>query len=165
MTQNKVPFHCQLIANKLEITRLTAGGLCSRMLLPRRRSLHSSVRRLVRFLAISVLLYPTIVFAETDTFTCLYTKTADESGLREAEDDFVLRFLIDDQTGKAYLVGNAGSSEVEVITGGGFLSFIEITGVGNIMTTTIVSNGKSVHSRNSVILGDLLASQYYGTCK
>jgi hypothetical protein len=32
------------------------------------------------------------------------------------------------------------------------------------MRTVIISEGDSVHSRNGVILGELIAAQYYGVC-
>jgi hypothetical protein len=45
------------------------------------------------------------------------------------------------------------------------ITFIEITGGGNVMTTTIDQKMVSAHSRNTVVLGgDLLPSQYYGKC-
>ena len=107
------------------------------------------------------------VLAEDSTtnFTCSYTKYATKDGLKAAEADFVLRFLIDGKLNKAYLIGNAGSSEVKVVSGDRSVSFIEITGVGNVVTTTFDETGTSVHSRNSVIDGDLIASQYYGLCE
>ena len=43
--------------------------------------------------------------------------------------------------------------------------FIEFTGSGNVVTTTITEKGVSVHSRNSVVFGKLIPSQYYRTCK
>jgi hypothetical protein len=33
------------------------------------------------------------------------------------------------------------------------------------MLTTILFSGQSVHSRNSVIMGEFIASQYYGICE
>ena len=104
-------------------------------------------------------------WAEPTSFKCAYSNFADEEGLHPVEGKFVLTFLIDDETSKAYLIGNNGSSEVQVvsITPGGF-SLVEITAVGNVMTTTIAESGRSVHSRNSVLYGELIPSQYYGEC-
>jgi len=34
---------------------------------------------------------------------------------------------------------------------------------GRVLTTTIDSSGKSVHSRNIIVEGEILPSQYYGT--
>ncbi len=48
--------------------------------------------------------------------------------------------------------------------GEGRIAFLEVTATGNLMTTTIDSNGVSAHSRHTVAMGELLASQFYGTC-
>jgi len=63
------------------------------------------------------------------------------------------------------MLGNQGSTKVEMVRGLDGLSFIEITSAGNVMTTAITSGLKSVHGRNSNFFGDLIAQQYYGTCK
>ena len=44
------------------------------------------------------------------------------------------------------------------------VNVLEITDSGNAMLTTILFSGQSVHSRNSVIMDEFIASQYYGTC-
>lgn len=62
------------------------------------------------------------------------------------------------------MLGNLGSVEVLEVKSDGQISFIQQTDTGNIMTTTITSDMKSVHSRNSVMLGKLIPSQYYGEC-
>ena len=71
---------------------------------------------------------------------------------------------------KGIMIGNNGSSDVQIIPifkdeefrG---LTFLEITQVGNISTTKIDGKGNSVHSRNIVLSGGLVPTQYYGTCK
>ena len=104
-------------------------------------------------------------WAETTTYVCNYSSYVNEEGLHSVEEGkFVLTFLIDLETGKAYMLGNVGSTEVRMLTSSGGLSFIEITSVGNVMTTAIDTKGKSVHSRNSVMFGDLIPTQYYGKC-
>lgn len=75
-----------------------------------------------------------------------------------------LRFVSDPTTEKAYLIGSNGSSEVHTIKNVSGVSFVEITGTGNVMTTTIKSSGEAVLSRNAIILGDLIPTQYYGKC-
>ena len=52
-----------------------------------------------------------------------------------------------------------------MIKGVGVVSFVEITGAGNVVTTTVTEKGVCVHSHNSVIFGKLVPSQYYGSCK
>jgi hypothetical protein len=76
----------------------------------------------------------------------------------------VLTYIVDKEADKSYLLGNNGSSEVYRFDSDDQLSFLEVTGTLNIMSTTIDSNMDSVHSRNSVILGKLIPSQYYGKC-
>lgn len=63
------------------------------------------------------------------------------------------------------MVGNQGSAEVKMLISELGFTFIEITGAGNVITTTIDSAGDSVHSRNTVIGGKLVPTQYYGNCK
>ena len=115
--------------------------------------------------ALVLLALPPLLFAETSTYYCDYPSYSDQEGNHPVKTEFVLTFLIDLDAGKAYMVGNNGSEEVNVLAGDDYVSFIEVTATGNVMTTAITSDGTSVHSRNSIILGDLIPSQYYGTCE
>jgi uncharacterized protein YuzE len=74
-----------------------------------------------------------------------------------------MKFLIDPRTSKAYVIGSQGANEVQMIRNVGAFTLIEITKTGNVMTTTI-TNKSAVHSRNSVFSGELLASQFLGSC-
>jgi hypothetical protein len=103
-------------------------------------------------------------FAETSTFVCNYPKYSDDEGLHSVKDKFVLTFIVDSDKGNAYMVGNQGSTEVKMLLSELGFTFIEITGVGNVMTTTIDSTNGAVHSRNTVIAGKLIPTQYYGKC-
>ena len=105
--------------------------------------------------------------ADTTTYVCDYKTFSDnEDGLQEVDSPFVLIFVVDNENGKAAIVGNSWSEEVTIIANdGGGLTFVEITVSGNVMTTTCDSSGKSVHSRNSVLLGELIPSQFYGRCE
>ncbi len=105
--------------------------------------------------------------ADTTTFVCDYkTFSDDEDGLQKVDRPFVLTFIVDNENGKGYVVGNSGWEEVTIIANdGGGLTFVEVTDSGNVMTTTVDSSGKSVHSRNSVLLGELIPSQFYGRCE
>ena len=114
---------------------------------------------------ILVVCFPSIASGSPKTIVCDYSKYASPDGLVKVEKKFQLNFIIDSKTDKTYLLGNAGTEEVSMISGEYGMTFVEITGVGNVMTTTVLPNGESVHSRNSVILGDLIPSQYYGTCQ
>ena len=73
-------------------------------------------------------------------------------------------FIVDSTTGKSYLLGNAGASEVKIFESEDRIAFLEVTGTGNIMSTAIDSKLNSVHSRNTVMFGELMPSQYYGKC-
>ena len=116
------------------------------------------------FVALAFLVFPPFAHAETTTFVCDYATWSDQDGNHPVKTEFVLTFLIDSDTGKAYMIGNMGAEEVKIFSGDGYISFIEITATGNIMTTAIASDGTSVHSRNSIMFGEIIASQYYGTC-
>lgn len=107
---------------------------------------------------------PILALAETTTFVCDYKTWSDEDGNHPVKSEFVLTFLIDGDSGKAFMIGNNGSEEVQVFGGDDSISFVEITATKNIMTTAIANDGSSVHSRNSVMFGDVVASQYYGNC-
>jgi hypothetical protein len=103
------------------------------------------------------------VFA-TQTYICDFTNYSDQKGNKK--EDFQLTFVIDNEADKAYQIGNIGSDPVIHINKGHGMSFIEITGMGNVMTTTIDTKMKAVHSRNTVgVSGELIPSQYYGHCE
>ncbi len=111
-----------------------------------------------------LLLFPANALAETTTYFCNYTSWSDQEGNHKTE-EFLLTFIVDKRAGKSYFLGNNGSTEVELIQSGDQLAFIEVTASGNIMTTAIDSKLDSVHSRNSVVFGEISPSQYYGKCE
>lgn len=100
----------------------------------------------------------------TTSYTCKFTLEATPNGLSKQAKPFELRFVVDTSTKKAYLIGNAGSSEVEIIPNIDGISFVEITGSGNVMVTAITRSGEAVHSRNGIMFKELVPSQYYGSC-
>lgn len=76
----------------------------------------------------------------------------------------------------ARLIGNIGSSDVEVIDGDLAVNFVEVTSVGGLAVTTVfkgasegsplLMNFRAVSSRHIArTLGGETASQHYGTCK
>jgi hypothetical protein len=80
-------------------------------------------------------------------------------------EDFKLVFTVDTSKETAKTVGSKGSFDVEMLhspTGG--MTFVEMIDGGKVLTTTIDPSGKSVHSRNIIVEGEILPSQYYGTC-
>ena len=119
----------------------------------------------MKLLAIILMLIPSVAFGETITYICDYSSYSDVEGNHKVKEKFVLNFIVDSKTEKGYLLGNQGSSEVTVLQTEDKISFLEVTGTGNLMTTAIDSKSNSVHSRNTVILGDLMPSQYYGKCQ
>jgi len=118
----------------------------------------------MRILPALLLLLPFSVNAETINYSCNYTSYSNIEGNHKVTEKFELNFIIDRATGKSYLLGNAGSSEVKALEAKDRVAFLEITATGNIMSTAIDSKLNSVHSRNTVMYGELLASQYYGKC-
>ena len=120
----------------------------------------------MRKLIAMLLLLPFAALADTTTFVCDYKTSSDpEDGLQKVTNPFILTFVIDNENDKAYMVGNNGSEEVTIIPNSDGLTFIGITETGNVMATTIVKSGATVHSRNSVMFGDLIPSQFYGQCE
>ena len=114
--------------------------------------------------AITALLAPVAAHAATTSYTCKFTLEATPKGIAKQATPFELRFVVDTGAKKAYLMGNAGSSEVEIIPNTDGISFAEITRSGNVMVTTITKSGEAVHSRNGIMFKELVPSQFYGNC-
>jgi len=107
-----------------------------------------------------------VASAAPNSLVCTYDTYSNETGNHKAEDGFILKFIVDTESGKAFMAGNQDIVEVSPVPGPEkSMNFIEITPGGNVMTTVVTSNGKSVHSRNTVLFGDLLPTQYYGHCE
>jgi hypothetical protein len=120
--------------------------------------------RLIVVLVFIFLAAPGLAIAETTNFACSFDRMATPGGIEK--ELFNLNFILDNSSHKAYVIGNNGSSEVEVVKNlEGGLSFIERTTSGNIMVTAIhFKTGEAVHSRNSVFIDKIVPSQYYGNC-
>jgi len=119
----------------------------------------------MKLIATLLLLLPVMAYADTTTYSCNYTTYSDREGSHKVKKKFELNFIVDKAAGKSYLLGNNGSSEVKLLESGDQLAFLEVTATGNLMTTAIDSKHNSVHSRNSVMFGEMLPSQYYGKCE
>ncbi|HDM8173094.1 TPA: hypothetical protein P0E27_000272 [Vibrio harveyi] len=118
-----------------------------------------------RLLFIACCFVSSSAIASTSTLECIYKKYADPEGVHVTKSDFILRYLIDPDADKVYAMGNNGSNEVVKVSGSEHVSFLEVTGAGNVMVTTITNTMNTVHSRNTVGFGgDLIPSQYYGKC-
>lgn len=102
--------------------------------------------------------------AATASYTCSFAVEASPKGLAKQSKPFELRFVVDTTAEKAYLLGNTGASEVEVIPNTDGVSFVEVTRSGNVMVTAITAGGEAVHSRNGIMFKELVPSQFYGKC-
>jgi hypothetical protein len=96
---------------------------------------------------------------ETLRWNCSYSRMATPSGV--ANEKFALEFALDTVTGKAVIIGNAGMSDVDAVSGNQGLTLQEKLGSGAVQTTTIAKDGSSVHSRHT----KLTPSQYYCSCR
>lgn len=77
---------------------------------------------------------------------------------------------IDRRAGTARLIGNAGASDLGVVTGARAMHFVELTAGGSMNVTTVfpgeTAKGlRAVHSRHVALLGGPLPSQHYGFCR
>jgi hypothetical protein len=104
------------------------------------------------------------VNAEVLSYYCSYPNYSDEEGLSKSN-EFNIEFKYDTVTEDAFMVGNNGLSKVVGIKKSEGITFLELLSTGAVQTTTIASNDKSVHSRHTLLWGDLMPSQYYGRCK
>ena len=104
------------------------------------------------------------VNAETTNLRCIYKSYSNMQG--NHKDSLELNFIIDNEAQESYLLGNNGSAKVVKINGAEGITFIEVTGAGNVMMTAITSESlDSVHSRHSILMGKMIPSQYYGRCE
>lgn len=113
---------------------------------------------------VTAALFPAVAYGATTSYTCKFSVEATPKGLSKQASPFELRFVVDASTRKAYLMANAGSSEVEVVPNTDGISFVEITTSGNVMVTAVTNSGEAVHSRNGIMFKELLPSQFYGKC-
>jgi tetratricopeptide (TPR) repeat protein len=98
-------------------------------------------------------------------YDCHYTKFHSPASNRiQDAKNLAIEFSVDTITNRAVSMGNKGLSDVTFITGTYGITFHEELTTGTVQTTTITKDGDSVHSRHSMISGDLVPSQYYGAC-
>jgi hypothetical protein len=101
--------------------------------------------------------------AKTSKWNCLFKLRAAAEGL--FRDDFRMEFSYDDVTGKAVMIGNQGLADVEIHMGPSGVTFSEKLTGGVVQTTTVANDGRSVHSRHTIIGREMVPSQYYGQCR
>lgn len=73
-------------------------------------------------------------------------------------------FKVDTIEEFAVMEGNAGMSPLDYHIGDTAFSLMEKVRSGTVQTTTITRDGDAVHSRNTVISGKVMPSQYVGKC-
>ena len=112
---------------------------------------------------IALLSAPSLCIGAPMDFSCKFGIEASPKGLKSSS--FEMSYILDQDAGKAYVTGNAGSSEVQYVPNKYGITFIETTESGNVMVTAIALKSKeAVHSRNGLIGGKLVPTQYYGEC-
>lgn len=118
----------------------------------------------MRFITLFVLFFgfSAQAFAEVVTYACEFDYRIDEDG--KAPEHMRLIFTIDTITQRGFMQGNLGISDVEIFVGDEAFSFTEKIASGSIQTTTITRDGLAVHSRNTVMLGEIVAVQHFGIC-
>ena len=104
-----------------------------------------------------------MVNAEVITYECSFGRYVGPNG--GGTEDFGFTIQLDSVTKDAYIVGSSGLAKLAHIPAAFGRSFIEFSDTGNVLVTTIAEDGKAVHSRNTILLGDLIPSQYYGDCE
>jgi tRNA A37 threonylcarbamoyladenosine modification protein TsaB len=109
------------------------------------------------------------------TFNGGYSASS-KNGKYNAEEDKNFNDLIFDsinlKKGEARVIGNQGAGDIAVIVTGTGITFIEQTTFGNLAFTTVFHERPKgfedfavIHSRHMDIIGVIMPSQYYGTCK
>src|SRR5262249_40051129 len=99
---------------------------------------------------------PNSALAEVKQLDCVYQKFHTDADTRlQNVKDFKLQFTIDTVTNKAFVVGNEGAEEVTLVTGSDGMTFLEFLPTGAVQTTTVAHNGSSVHSRHSLLIGEI----------
>jgi hypothetical protein len=111
--------------------------------------------------------------AGTITYECVYAESVSPEG-RRSESNFNMKFIHDTISRQTVLVGNMGTSPIEIVSGAFGVTFIEKLVTGAVQTTTVDKAGNTVHSRNTMMSDGLdkyglkepgvFPSQYYGKC-
>ena len=114
-------------------------------------------------LATGLALWASSATAAVQTWTCDFVDRVSE-GKTEPE-PMRLIFKIDTTSQRAFMEGNAGIIEVGLHVGDAAFSLVEFAGSGAVQSTTITREGFAVHSRNTVILGEIVAAQHFGACR
>lgn len=105
-----------------------------------------------------------VAHAEQTTIVCEYDKFASVQKVDQVVELLQLTFVVDLDVSSAKILRKNSENEVQLYPSGGGFTFVEVTEDENILSTTVDVKGRSVHSRNTIIAGDLVPSQFYGSC-
>jgi len=103
-------------------------------------------------------------YATLTTITCDYDRYASIQKVEQTIEVMQLVFTVDTESSKAQIIRKSGMTDIDLYPTGGGFTFIEVNERGNVLTTTVDINGKSAHSRNTIIDSELVPSQFYGSC-
>jgi len=121
----------------------------------------------ILMLSVLIALTPIHGLCASVTYTCRYQTYADDKGVHNAEDNLKLVFIVDSVKETAKIGGSDGRSDVNVdmlYSPSGGMAFIEKKSGVDVLTTSIDKHGRSVHSRNVIVDGQVSPTQYYGRC-
>ena len=108
---------------------------------------------------------PAAAESSVTRFVCVFDRhVTPDLGIVVSSENPVKLELVVDATGHAFAVGR-NVYPVRVHTGDKGVTFLEELITGVVQSTTVQLDGRAVHSRHTIILGELVPSQYYGTCE
>mgnify|MGYP001765781022 CR=1 FL=1 len=104
-------------------------------------------------------------WSETVTYTCRYESYSNEKGVHRVQDDFRLVFVVETSKGTAQQITDRGKFVVDMLPAPeGGMTLVEMIDGGKVLSTSIDTSGRSVHSRNIILEGHVAPTQYYGHC-
>jgi len=121
----------------------------------------------ISMLSVFLSLAPVQALGGSVTYTCRYPTYADDKGVHKSDDDLKLVFLIDSSNETAKMLSGDGRPYVNVdmlYSPSGGMALIEKKSGADVLTTSIDTRGRSVHSRNIIVDGQISPAQYYGRC-
>ncbi len=90
---------------------------------------------------------------------------------RDKRFDNLVYDSIDLMNGKARIIGNQGAADINIVSSPSGISFLEMTGMGNITITTVFPEYQKgtlkficTHSRHMNMGKSVIVSQYHGVC-
>lgn len=113
-------------------------------------------------LVIALCSVTSVASAKAVNMDCKYAMYANVHGMHADQMNFKITY--DTNTGRAFVMAPNGMTKLDYYPGTDGMTFLEKLDDGVIQSTTITKDGKSVHSRHTILKGHLLASQYYGMC-